>query len=127
MIRTMCSTKNEYNPACTFIAQGNSGFSMTFDNGYTVSVRWQPGTYTQHNDWTTGKNEFMDWWNQPITKENLETGWVSNTAEVAVIRKKGKDTAKDIWYNPVTLEKGDPEGWLSTDQVATIIQSVQSI
>ena len=127
MIRTTCSTKSEYDSACTFIAQRNSGFSMTFANGYTISVRWQPGSYTQHNDWSTGKNKFMDWWNQPCTEENLETGWVSNTAEVAVIRKNGKDTANDMWYNPVTLEEGDPEGWLSTDQVANIIQTVQSM
>lgn len=115
------------NPTCNFLAQRNSGFSMTFINGYTISVRWQPGTYTQHNDWTTGKNKFTDWWNQPTTEENLEIGWVSNTAEVAVIRKDDKSTTNDIWYNPLTMKEGDPEGWLSTDQVATIIQDVQSM
>jgi hypothetical protein len=110
-----------------FVAQGNAGFQMTFDNGYTVSVRWQPGTSTEHNDWSTKKNEFSDWWNQPLSKRNLVEGWVSRTAEVAVIRRDKKDKAKDIWYNPLTLKKGDPEGWLSTDDVAQIISNVQAI
>ena len=110
-----------------FVAQGNAGFQMTFDNGYTVSVRWQPGTYTEHNDWSTRKNEFSDWWNQPLSKVNLANGWVSRTAEVAVIRRDEEDKAKDVWFNPHTLKRGDPEGWLSTDDVAIIISKVQSI
>ena len=110
-----------------FVAQGNAGFQMTFDNGYTVSVRWQPGTYTEHNDWSTRKNEFSDWWNTPVNEHNLRDGWVSRTAEVAVIRRDKEDRAKDVWYNPLTLKKGDPEGWLSTDQVADIIHNVQAI
>ena len=110
-----------------FVAQGNAGFQMTFDNGYTVSVRWQPGTYTEHNDWSTRKNEFSDWWNQPLSEVNLANGWVSRTAEVAVIRRDEEDKAKDVWFNPHTLKRGDPEGWLSTDDVAIIISKVQSI
>jgi len=110
-----------------FVAQGNAGFAMTFDNGYTVSVRWQPGTYTEHNDWSTSKDKFLDWWGQPTTKENLTNGWVSRNAEVAVIRRDEDDSSKSKWYNPHTLELGDPEGWLSTDDVATIISNVQSI
>jgi hypothetical protein len=110
-----------------FVAQGNAGFQMTFDNGYTVSVRWQPGTYTEHNDWSTRKNEFSDWWNQPVSEANLVNGWASRTAEVAVIRRDEDDSKESKWYNPHTLELGDPEGWLSTDEVATIISNVQSI
>ena len=110
-----------------FVAKGNAGFAMTFDNGYTVSVRWQPGTYTEHNDWGKRKNRLMDWWNQPVSEDSLLHGWVSNTAEVAVIRKDKTDNTKDVWYNPLTLKKGDPEGWLSTDQVADIIHNVQAI
>jgi len=108
-----------------FVAQGNAGFSMTFKNGYTVSVRWQPGTYTQHNDYSNA-DKFMDWWKQPTTEEHLETGWVSSTAEVAVIRQYN-DSEKNEWYNPLTLKKGDPEGWLPTDEVAGILSNVQSI
>ena len=110
-----------------FIAQGNAGFAMTFDNGYTVSVRWQPGTYTEHNDWSSSKDKFKDWWGQPTTQESLTAGWVSNTAEVAVIRRDKDDKTKSQWFNPHTLELGDPEGWLSTDEVAKIMSNVQSI
>ena len=109
-----------------FVAQGNAGFAMTFDNGYTVSVRWQPGTYTEHNDWSNSKDQFVDWWDRPMTKDKLTNGWVSSTAEVAVIRRSA-DGTDSKWYNPHTLKLGDPEGWLSTDEVADIIHNVQSI
>ena len=100
-----------------FTAHHNSGVHITFDNGYTVSIQWGPCTYSQKYK--------VDDIQAPSTPHALATGWSSNTAEVAVMKlEEGKDT---VWYNPITLELGDPEGWMTPEQVLDVLQRVQQI
>jgi len=105
-----------------FTSHYNSGVHITFDNGYTVSIQWGPSTYSQHHNLDSLSYEKLE---APSTPSALANGWSSNTAEVAVMKlEEDKDT---IWYNPITLELGDPEGWMTTEQVVDVLQRVEQI
>ena len=76
----------------------NSGFSMTFENGYTISVQWGGSTYSTNKDICP-----------------IETNLISSTAEVAVMFG-GKFVDGIISQNPY--------GYRSAEEVATLIYKV---
>ena len=120
-----------------FISHHNSGFQLTFENGYTVSVQWGACTYSNHHNFPEGirhssQKTFLEWIESPHNEENITKGWKSRTAEVAVWTLKGsKDDPQRTWYNPLTLEKPnsstDVAGYLNPNEVAEIISKVASI
>jgi hypothetical protein len=58
-----------------FRINDNKGFSITFDNGYTVSVQFGPGNY--------GSNYNLNF------IENMNMPMTANTAETALIAPNG--------------------------------------
>lgn len=74
-----------------------AGFQMTFANGWTVSVQWGGGTYSD--------NRYTDF--RSVTE--------SPTAEIAAWDKEGK------WYN---FGDDTVKGWCPADQVAAFIREV---
>ena len=90
----------------TFVATKNTGFAMTFDNGFTISVQWGTINYCEK------KNLGAD-----IDEEIKTKRWESTTAEIAVFNDTG--------IVPVG-KSDDVIGWCSADEVATVIAIVQS-
>ena len=113
----------------------NSGFCITFDNGWTISVQWGPMTQSKHNDFpgvrhtSNSAEEFSDWVNSPHNEENLAHGWKSTSAEIAIFQGSSIEKA----LNPYTLQppKGDDYqevmGWTSPEKVAELIHFVSKI
>ena len=104
-----------------FTSGYNKGFRMTFENGFSISVQWGVGNYCEKRD--SGE------WNE-ATKHDF---WSSNSAEIAVFDKEGRNSMIPI--TSYTLENTDGteesytdvvSGWLSTDTVAKCITIVQS-
>ena len=104
-----------------FTSGYNKGFRMTFENGFSISVQWGVGNYCEKRD--SGE------WNE-ATKHDF---WSSNSAEIAVFNKEGRNSMIPI--TGYTLENTDGteesytdvvSGWLSTDTVAKCITIVQS-
>ena len=91
----------------TFVATKNTGFAMTFDNGFTISVQWGTFNYCEK------KNLSAD-----IDEEMKTKRWESRTAEIAVFDKDRKIV-------PVG-KSDDVIGWCSADEVAKYITIVQS-
>lgn len=84
----------------------NKGFSMTFENGFRISVQWGIGNYCDVKD--------KDEWNAPQKQDY----WDSTSAEIAVF---------DNHSRFIDIRKDDTvAGWLSTDTVAKIIAIVSS-
>jgi hypothetical protein len=96
-----------------FSATGNKGFSITFENGNTVSVQWGPANYCDptHKD---GRNASFD---APMTTGAKGEPWNSETAEVAAWDSDGN------WHNC----GGDQvKGWLSPAEVVEFINFAAS-
>jgi len=90
-----------------FSASGNKGFSITFENGNTVSVQWGPGNYCNPTH-ELGRGAA---YNAPAEADR----WESATAEVAAWNSQGE------WHNC----GGDQvKGWLKPDEVAAFIEFV---
>ena len=90
----------------TFVATKNTGFAMTFDNGFTISVQWGTINYCEKKNLGADGDEEMK------TKR-----WESTTAEIAVFNDTG--------IVPVG-KSDDVIGWCSADEVAKVIAIVQS-
>ena len=88
-------------------ATDNKGFSMTFENGNTVSVQWGPGNYCEP-DHEEGRNAPYD------APRNTRT-WKARNAEVAAWNKDG------AWHQ---FEHDSVDGWLSPDEVSAFIHFV---
>jgi hypothetical protein len=89
-----------------FRITGGKGFHITFENGYSISVQFGPGNYSDNHDMAIGA-------------QDLEAGRIgSTTAEIAIIGLDGQ------------LEKrpgGDTvEGYVSPERVAEVIAEVVS-
>jgi hypothetical protein len=93
----------------------NNGFTMTFENGYTVSVRWGWANYCHNRTLTATAS----------TKNVLHSGAPSSmyrdsaTAEVAVWDKNG-----DFVSSPGV--RGDVETYQSTEDVAALLSRVSA-
>ena len=87
-----------------FSASGNKGFSITFENGNTVSVQWGPSNYCDPTC-DEGRDAAHD-------APQKSDAWKSETAEVAAWDKDGN------WHNC----GGDQvKGWLSPAEVVEFI------
>jgi hypothetical protein len=86
---------------------GRAGFSLTFENGWEISVQWGPGTYSEYGP------------RDPET-EMLR----SRTAEVAIFNSEG-----EYKTNVVAPEyaSSDVAGWLTVEQVGELITRVQRL
>ena len=76
---------------------------MTFKNGYCISVQFGPGSYCERYD------EPLE---TPLKAASNNEHWRSETAEVAI-------------FNPDCTYHGEVQGWLSTNEVAELIGTVQ--
>lgn len=81
----------------------HQGFHLTFKNGWTASVQWGPGTYTDHHN--------TDLYTGPKDNER----WESSTAEVACWGVDGK---------MANLGDDTVKGYLSADEVLTFLNEV---
>ena len=67
-----------------FTSNSNKGFQITFENGWTISVQFGPGSYSSVRN-LTSYQEF----DKPMQTPN----WSSPDAEIAIWDKDGE------WYN----------------------------
>ena len=91
-----------------FTSNSNEGFSMKFENGYTISVQFGHRNYCSRRS--------MDASVMMAEKDNKINS--SLTAEIAIL-KRGK-------FIKVFEDKGDVKGWVDSDEVATVISIVSS-
>lgn len=89
-----------------------SGFHLSFDNGWTVSVQWGPMNYCEHY------HERED--SAVLEALNDKKIWESKTAEIAAW-KNGKEGDASLWYN---FGNDTVKGRVSTDEVAAFIVMV---
>ena len=102
-----------------FTTSYNKGFSMTFGNGFSISVQWGVGNYCEKRD--SGE------WNE-ATKHDF---WSSNSAEIAVFGIDGEFisiSGYELENEDGTVKKVNDvvSGWLSADTVAKCITIIQS-
>ena len=90
-----------------FKINANKGFTMTFANGWSISVQFGPGNYGDNQN-----DEFGSQWNH-------EHCYTSHTAEIAIIKPGVKGGLIKIWDDMI-------EGWCSTNDVAELIQAVSN-
>ena len=84
----------------------NSGFSMTFENGLTISVQFGVKNYCDRRCFHTPRGVEMD-----------EGDWSSQSAEIAILGEGRK------WLSFT----GDVvKGWVHTDEVADWIHKVKN-
>lgn len=84
----------------------NKGFSMKFDNGWTISVQFGYGNYCDNNNHPEG------WY----FSKNQEVTECSN-AEIAIW------DANDEWYN---FGSDTVKGWCSANEVGEWIEKVRN-
>ena len=105
--KSACNNEVEINklPSLTdpHFNNGAKGYQMTFKNGYSISVQFGPGNYCERQN--------ADYYAPAKALKNNEN-WRSETAEVAI-------------FNPDGTFDGDVQGWLSTDEVADLIDTVR--
>lgn len=89
-----------------FKSQERPGFSMTFENGWTISVQWHIHAYCERKKMTTDMDEIFD--RKPAQ---------SATAEIAIWDKEGE------WYN---FESDQVLGYQTPDQVVEWMQKVKN-
>ena len=84
----------------------SKGFQLTFENGWTVSVQWGPGNYTDsyHSSGPTN-------WDAPKQSDS----WESQSAEIAAWDSKGK------WHQ---FDGDTVKGYVSTNEVAKFINKI---
>jgi len=86
---------------------GRAGFSITFNNGWTISVQWHEGAYTSRPDRMSARFE----------KPEYGTEISSPDAEIAIWNKGGD------WYDFGTDQV---KGYCTADEVAEWIEKVKS-
>ena len=89
----------------SFTATQNKGFRMKFDNGFEISVQWGTENYCEKKSFNTDIDP---------RKERI---WESTSAEIAVFNEEG-----------IVPIGGDDQviGWLSSNEVASVITIVSS-
>ena len=106
-----------------------------------MSIQCGPGNYATHKSMPTealrdvaNKDDkaFLDWYYAPQQKDKLMNGWHSGTSEIAIWTGEGKDKEwKDVDTLLNATLKGtattDTKGWVTTDELAELIQTVASI
>lgn len=92
-----------------FASSRNEGFSLTFENGWTISVQWGPTHYSSTRDLS------IPFGDQPDPTDYRR--WTARSAEVH-IWDHNAPRHSDGWELP---DEARPEGWVSTDDVAAMI------
>ncbi len=89
-----------------FTSCDNSGFHITFENGWTVSVQWSPGNYCEHH------------WANIDGKQHEVALWKSADAEIAAWDKDND------WY-----DFGDDtvKGYLKADEVLEFMNKIANL
>ena len=100
----------------------HSGFQIKLENGYTVSVQFGPGNYCSRRPSLDDKRPFHTIFREPRTSNT----WESETAEVAIVDPNGDFVPVDKFCEDVSMDI-EIAGWVTADQVATIITNVQKI
>jgi len=99
-----------------FKSNQNKGFSMTFDNGYTVSVQWGPHNYCEHHNRMIGADDGRSAFD-PMKQANGM--WPANDAEVAAWDQDEK------W---VKLSNNDDViGHQTTEEVLAILNKIAAL
>ena len=92
-----------------FAITDHKGFQLEFSNGWTISVQWGPGNYTE------GREKMK--WDAPKSSDR----WESSSAEIAILDPDGN------FHRPEGKDWGDDvAGWLSADDVAEYIEYTKS-
>ena len=94
----------------------NNGFTMTFENGYTVSVRWGWGNYCDNNHKrpvTYGARNCLP----PLSSTEF---YECKTAEVAVWNQEG------TFLTPHGTLGGDVLAYRTSEEVASFLSEVSS-
>jgi hypothetical protein len=98
----------------SFIATQNKGFSLKFENGFSISVQWGTMNYCEKKNIGT-----------EYGYEMKKPTWESTSAEIAVF--KGSDSTHPGGSEIIEIGEHDTViGWLSADQVAKVIAIVSS-
>jgi hypothetical protein len=92
-----------------FKATSNRGFSITFENGNTVSVQWGPHNYCDP--------EHAEGRDAPWDAPEKSQVWASANAEVAAWNSDKE------WHN---FSHDQVAGWQSADEVASFIAFVSN-
>ena len=85
----------------------NSGFQMTFDNGWTISVQFGYGTYSDNRNHPYGLD---------LSRKEKDTQ--SSDAEIAIWDANGD------WFD---FDSDTVKGYCSTNEVAEWIEKVKSM
>ena len=93
-----------------FRSTQNRGFSMTFNNGLTISVQFGTGNYCERRSNSARYMSEMDGDNNGITS--------SSTAEIAIWHKDS-----DKWFD---FGRDQVKGWCDTNEVAIWIERVSN-
>ena len=112
-IRKMQTVQSEYK---TPDGDWQEGFSLRFENGWTISVQWGNGSYSSNTTRTP---------TQPTIK-------TSRTAEVAAFNDGGLwwDFDQDMIVTEVTNSEEETTkvfGFVKTDEVVLMISSIQNL
>lgn len=88
----------------------NRGFQMVFENGWTISVQFGPGNYSDARSFAPGD------YDAPMkTKDGV---WQSPNAEIAIWDAQGN------WHE---FENGDTvKGWCTPNEVAEWIEKISN-
>lgn len=99
-----------------FSSYSGSGFHMTFDNGYTISVQWGYGSYTENQ------------YNYNVVADKYRKYTQAEHAEIAVFDSRSNEFMNPSDYMGVDYD-GDDEvvGWVPADEVAAIIYHVANL
>jgi hypothetical protein len=104
-----------------------NGFKMTFENGWTVSVQFGKGTYSEHR--SEFKREQPEFSEVHVGKLYREVSCDSTSAEVWAIHEDYEE-CMGSGYDPhykATHYPDDPRGWQTPDEVAKFIQEVKDL
>ncbi len=112
-VRKMQTVQSEYK---TPDGDWQEGFSLRFENGWTISVQWGNGTYSSNTTRTP-------------TQPSIKT---SRTAEVAAFNDGGLwwDFDQDMIVTEATNSEEETTkvfGFVKTDEVVLMISSIQNL
>lgn len=97
--------KNENSRKARFKSNGRPGFSMTFENGWTISVVWHTSAYCERKSLSADIETIKD--DKPAE---------SADAEIAIWDSEGE------WYD---FGSDTVKGWCTPDEVAEWIIKVK--
>jgi len=105
-IRLLSRRKNSMTHS-NFANYYNSGTLLTFSNGYTISIQWGPGTYSNHHNSPeydgNDPNSFINWFSSPWQANNKE--YSDHIKECKKVNRHS-DKRHTLCFIPESLAKG---------------------